>query len=286
MKPLMKTRDFVFGVVVGGLCLLLLSVGWMAPALASASSVDQALIDETTQLWQGSAHAMNDINCSSCHQNSDTKEFVSHPTGESCKSCHEQAVDTFLLGKHGIRLLEGQSPLTPAMARLPMKAEAHDKAMTCNSCHDVHSVNTVHASTDACLTCHNDNHSLNYQNSRHAELFDADRSLPRPSENSVSCATCHLPRHESETVTVGDRPTSLVNHNNTYTLLPRDRMVGEVCMNCHGVEYSYNSIFDDELVEANFDRPPTQELETFDLMRALEARRLSEGGPAEDGEDE
>jgi hypothetical protein len=26
-------------------------------------------------------------------------------------------------------------------------------------------------------------------------------------------------------------------------------------MNCHGVEYSYNSIFDDDLVEANFDQP-------------------------------
>ena len=281
MKPLIQTRDLIFGVVIGGLCLVLLSVGWVAPALASShgGAIDQALIDETTQLWQGSAHALNDINCSSCHQNSETKEFVAHPTGETCKSCHEQAVDTFLLGKHGIRLLEGQSPLTPAMARLPMKAEAHDKAMTCNSCHDVHSANTVHAATDACLTCHNDNHSLNYQNSRHAELFNADRQLPRPSGNSVSCATCHLPRHE---VDAGDSTAALVNHNNTYTLLPRDRMVSEVCMNCHGVEYSYNSIFDDELVEANFDRPPTQEMETFELMRALEARRRVEEGPAEE----
>ena len=276
MKPLVQARDLVFGVVIGGLCLLLLSVGWVAPALASGGTVDQVLIDETTQLWQGSAHALNDINCSSCHQNSETKEFVSHPTGETCKSCHEQAVDTFLLGKHGIRLLEGQSPLTPEMARLPMNAEAHGQAMTCNSCHDVHSVNTVKASTDACLTCHSDNHSLNYKNSRHAELFNADRSLPRPSENSVSCATCHLPRHEAEDATVGDRPTSVVNHNNTYTLLPRDRMVQEVCMNCHGVEYSYNSIFDDELVEANFDQPPHLSLETFELVRALEARRTDQ----------
>lgn len=290
VKPLvnhwvMSVKDLIFGVVIGGLCLLLLSIGWVAPALASSHSgaIDQALIDETTQLWQNSTHALNDINCSSCHQNSDTKEFVSHPTGETCKSCHEQAVDTFLLGKHGIRLQEGQSPLTPAMARLPMKAEARDTSMTCNSCHNVHSVETVQASTDACLTCHNDNHSLNYQNSRHAELFDADRQLPRPSENSVSCATCHLPRHEAQS---GDSTIALVNHNNTYTLLPRDRMVQEVCMNCHGVEYSYNSIFDDELVEANFDRPPTQKMETFDLMRAFEARRIVEGGETEEGSED
>lgn len=288
MKPLLECKNFLFGVVIGGLCLLLFSVGWLgawvAPALASShgNAINQAVVDETTQLWQGSAHALNDINCSSCHQNSDTKEFWAHPTEETCQSCHEQAVKTFLLGKHGIRLQEGQSPLTPAMARRPMKVETHDQQMTCNSCHDVHSVNTVQAATDACLSCHNDTHSLNYEHSRHAQLFNADRQLPRPSENSVSCATCHLPRHESNVVTVGDRPTSLVNHNNTYTLLPRDRMVGEVCMNCHGVEYSYNSIFDDELVEANFDRPPTQKMETFNLMRDLEIRRSATEEGSED----
>jgi hypothetical protein len=193
---------------------------------------------------------------------------------ESCQTCHEQAVDTFLLGKHGVRLLEGATPLTPAMARLPMKVDAFDQPMTCNTCHDVHSVNTVQAAVDSCLSCHNDTHSLNYENSRHAELFAADKSLPRPSSASVSCATCHLPRHEMGT---GDNTFTLVNHNNTYTLLPRDRMVKDVCLNCHGMEYSYNSIFDDDLVEANFDAPPTLALETFDLVRAFEARRTDQG---------
>ena len=279
MKPLVQARDLVFGVVIGGLCLLLLSEGWVAPAFASGGTVDQVLIDETTQLWQGSAHALNDINCSSCHQNSETKEFVSHPTGETCKSCHEQAVDTFLLGKHGIRLLEDESPLTPAMARLPMKHDAFTKQMNCNACHNVHTSNTVQASVDSCLTCHNDTHSLNYQNSKHAKLYAASKGLPRPGAGAVTCATCHLPRSGTEksdgTVLVE------VNHNNTYNLKPQDRMVGDVCLNCHGLEYSYNSIFDPELVEANFDRPPTLELQTFDLMQALEERRS--GNAAESG---
>ncbi|MEL7315951.1 MAG: hypothetical protein AAFN08_13560, partial [Cyanobacteria bacterium J06559_3] len=165
--------------------------------------------------------------------------------------------------------------LIPAMARLPMKVEAHTLQMNCNTCHDVHSVNTVQASVDSCLTCHNDTHSLNYENSTHAEMFAADRSLPRPSATSVSCATCHLPRHE---VISGQDAFTLVNHNNTYTLLPRDRMVKEVCMNCHGVEYSYNSIFDDDLVEANFDKSPSLSLDTFDLVRALEKRRSGQEG--------
>ncbi|NET33695.1 MAG: hypothetical protein F6K19_17000 [Cyanothece sp. SIO1E1] len=253
------------------LCLLtvLLVLGGAIPAWGNA--ISQADLDATVELWQGSAHALNDVNCSSCHQDTQDKTFMVYPTQETCQSCHEQAVDTFMLGKHGIRLLEGGTPLTPKLARLPMQAAAHDLQMTCNTCHDVHEVNTVQASVDSCLTCHSDAHSLNYQNSRHAELFIADSSLPRPSGSAVSCASCHLPRHVIKQADGGE--LTLVNHNNTFTLKPRDRMVKEVCMNCHSVEYSYNSIFDDALVETNFDRPPSLSLETFDLVRALEARR-------------
>ncbi|MEM9220429.1 MAG: multiheme c-type cytochrome, partial [Cyanobacteria bacterium P01_F01_bin.150] len=245
-----------------------------------AEGITQGQIDESTQLWEASAHALNNVNCSSCHQASPpdqpsaSKVFVAQPNHESCQSCHEQAVDTFLLSKHGIRLLEGKSPLTPAMARLPMASKSHDLQMTCSACHDSHSVNTVQAAVDSCLTCHSDNHSLNYKNSGHAKLFAADANLSRPSNSSVSCATCHLPRHQQGEAT-------LVNHNNTYTLLPRDRMVKEVCMNCHGVEHSHNSIFDDDLVEANFDSPPTLSVESFDLVRALEAIRSGQSGESD-----
>jgi len=251
---------------------LLSGLSWALPAWANG--VDQAVVQDATQLWQGSAHALNDINCSSCHQASETQAFVLSPKEESCQSCHQQAVETFHLGKHGIRLREGQSPLTPALGRLPMQAEAQGLQMTCNTCHDVHSVNTVQAAVDSCLGCHSDTHSLNYGNSSHSELFAAASSSPRPGPEAVSCATCHLPRHQ---VGQGDSATTLVNHNNTYTLLPRDRMVAEVCMNCHGVEFSYNSIFDDDLVEANFDHPPTQKLQTLEMMRALEQRRTGQG---------
>lgn len=237
---------------------------------SAASATTEQELNDITGLWQSSAHALNDVNCASCHQDSETKEFMAVPNYETCQSCHEQAIDTFLLSKHGIRLLEGSKPLTPAMARLPMKHDAMDKQMNCNACHNVHSANTVEASVDACLTCHNDNHSLNYQNSRHAELFAESKTLPRPAPGAVSCSTCHLPR---EIHGQGDNEAVKVNHNNTYNLKPQDRMVGDVCMNCHGIEYSYNSIFDPELVEANFDRPPTLEMETFELMKAAEARR-------------
>lgn len=252
-------------------------LGLMIGALLSGSmpaaiaAVTEAQLTEINQSWETSAHAFAEVNCSSCHQDQETQTFLAQPNQESCRRCHGEAVETFLLGKHGIRTAEDMSPLRPAMARLPMHPDALDRTMTCGSCHNVHSVQTMPAAVDACLTCHNDTHSLNYSKSQHAQLFaaDRDRDLDRPSAESVTCATCHLPRHS-----VGEAIT--VNHNNTYTLLPRDRMVKEVCMNCHGVEFAYDSIFDDQLVEDNFSRSPTQQLATFDMIRALEERRVGD----------
>lgn len=239
---------------------------YVFPEAVIADGISKTQLTKIEQQWQTSAHALAEVNCSSCHQNEETKKFVAKPTEESCKSCHESSVDTFLLGKHGIRTLEGLSALTPAMAHLPMQDSSLDKQMNCNTCHNVHTVNTYEASVDSCLTCHRDNHSLNYKSSPHGTIFRDIGTLPRPNQDAVTCATCHLPREVS-----GDKV--LVNHNNTYTLKPGDRMVKEVCMNCHGLEHAYNSIFDDELVEANFARPPTQKLPTFQLVRDLEKKR-------------
>lgn len=243
--------------------LLVLWSGLTVPALA----VDNTQLQSINQSWAQSAHALADVNCSSCHQNTSAKQVIQRPTHESCRSCHEVQVDTFLLGKHGIRLLEGQTALTPALAHLPMQAAAHNKQMNCNACHDAHSVKTLPASVDSCLTCHQDTHSLNYKSSRHAQLLREEGALPRPSTVSTTCATCHLPRQTMASGTV------VVNHNNTYTLLPRDRVVKEVCMNCHGMEFAYNSIFDDDLVESNFARPPTLSMDTLKMVRALETQR-------------
>ncbi|MGK7931179.1 MAG: multiheme c-type cytochrome [Microcystaceae cyanobacterium] len=256
--------------------LLIIALFWIIiPYFAGiADTVTSEQLQEINQQWEGSIHALNQINCSSCHLAEETKAFIAKPNHESCQTCHEVQVNTFLLGKHGIRLNEEMSPLQPKMASIPMKADASDKIMNCNTCHDVHSVNTYTASVDACLTCHNDSHSLNYVKSKHSQLFAAEGQLPRPSVESATCATCHLPRqHQPDTNSI------FVNHNNTYNLLPRDRMVADVCMNCHGMEYSYNSIFDDELVTENFSHPPTIKLETLDLVRQFEKQRLSKDQP-------
>ena len=87
-------------VLMGLVMLLVVSSG------LTASAATQQELDDITAQWQTSVHALNDVNCASCHQNSETNEFVASPNHESCQSCHEQSVDTFLLSKHGIRLLE------------------------------------------------------------------------------------------------------------------------------------------------------------------------------------
>ena len=247
---------------------LSLGLSLTASLPAQADSITEAELNEITAQWKPSAHALADVNCSSCHQDSETKAFVSKPDHESCKSCHEAETDTFLLGKHGIRLLEGQSSLTPTKARLPMKPDAHSNQMNCNACHNVHSADTYQASVDSCLTCHNDEHSLNYKNSKHSQLFLAEGKIDMPSSQSVTCSTCHLQREASESGS-----NVLVNHNNTYNLKPRDRMASEVCMNCHGMEYSFNSIFDNELVNSNFSKPPEIHLKSFDMIRVLQKKR-------------
>ncbi|NEO28142.1 MAG: cytochrome c3 family protein, partial [Kamptonema sp. SIO4C4] len=132
---------------------------------ARADTVSAEDLQAIEQQWQESVHALAEVNCSSCHQTQETGQVVARPTVESCRSCHEYAVETFAFGKHGVRLYEGLSPLQPEMAHLPMKEAALDKPMNCNTCHNVHSVNTVQASVDSCLTCHNDRHSLNYKES-------------------------------------------------------------------------------------------------------------------------
>ena len=235
---------------------------------AIAVQITPTQLEEINQLWQGSIHALADVNCSSCHLDTQTKKIVSQPTYESCQNCHKVAVETFLLGKHGIRIAEGLTPLQPKMAQLPMKGAALSRQMTCNTCHNVHSVNTFQASVDSCLSCHNDPHSLNYEKSKHYQLIVAEGTLPRPSTESVTCATCHLPRQDFSGVVH-------VNHNNTYNLLPRDRMVKDVCINCHGMEYAYNSIFDDALVRENFARPPTQKLKTLEMIEVLQSKKSS-----------
>jgi hypothetical protein len=143
-----------------------------------------------------------------------------------------------------------------------MAGGAKGQSLGCNSCHRAHEDNTSFAAVDACLSCHNDAHSQAYKASPHARLWWAEQIGRGEPGTGVSCATCHLPRHQEES------GAFRVLHNQNATLRPSEKMVRGVCDSCHGVAFSLQSLADAEIVQSNFSRPPASPLPGLDMVRA------------------
>lgn len=224
--------------------------------------------------WLTTRHAQAGVNCSACHQQRDetsqTLHWVERPDHRSCKNCHIGETDSFLVGKHGMRLTTGLAAMTPAQARLPMKPDSHNRQLTCTSCHNAHRFDARKAATEACLQCHDDEHSRNYPASPHAALWEQEFSGQAPAGTGVSCATCHLPRIWHENAEGIER--ILVDHNQNNTLRPNDKMLRPVCMQCHGLGFSIDALADPDLIRRNFQGQPGVHIESIDM--ALEAERL------------
>lgn len=234
--------------------------------------------------WAASAHANAGVNCSGCHRpaqrdarNGNTPpgdEWIEKPGVAVCQGCHAAEAETFFAGKHGMRLNPELSitlsPMTPAQGRLPFKREAAHKELTCNSCHGAHRFDTRQAAAQSCIGCHDDEHSRNFENSPHAQLWrDELRGAGAPG-SGVACATCHMPRLETE-LDGGSR--MLVNHNQNDNLRPREKMIRSVCQNCHGLAFSIDSLADDELIRSNFSGRPAQHIRSIDMARERTAER-------------
>jgi predicted CXXCH cytochrome family protein len=222
---------------------------------------ERATSAEILRAWRASAHAQRSVNCSDCHGN---QVFDSVPGALSCTRCHASEVESFGRGKHGAGQALKLAALTPPDARRPMNVKASERRLTCAACHDPHGVDTRKAAAEACLGCHADRHSQSFRESKHGRLFFQE-SGARPSATGVSCATCHMPRTRLNGEKNG---RVVVNHNNSWTLLPRDRMVKEVCLACHDLEFSINSIFDERLIQNNFQGVPTRRHETLKMVEA------------------
>lgn len=233
-----------------------------------ASATDTKILTD----WSVTAHAKAGVNCRDCHEITDpkTKQTVWYDKLDhnSCNKCHAEEVKGFLGGLHGMRLAAGLSPMQPAMARLPMKAEAAHRDLSCTSCHGAHEFNTRQAAVESCLSCHNDEHSQAYKNSSHFTLFEAEQKGEAKAGTGVSCATCHLPReiHKEDGVT-----RVLVQHNQNLNLRPNEKMIRSVCLNCHGLGFSIDSLADEKLIRANFNGRPARHIESLDLA---ERRKL------------
>lgn len=217
--------------------------------------------------WVDTAHAQSGVNCTACHtlptENDSEPLWTDKPDEKHCAQCHDIEVANFKQGKHGMRLAQGLPRMTPSEARLPMNEDAGHNKLGCNSCHQAHDYKLATASVEACLECHNDEHSTNYTKSSHYELWKKEQSGELPPGSGVSCATCHMPRVSMD---VSDwLRRTVVQHNQNATLKPNEKMIRPACMNCHGLGFSIDALADKNLIDNNFIGKPSVHIESIDL---------------------
>jgi hypothetical protein len=234
-----------------------------APLAAQAATVD----------WADTAHAQSGVNCTACH--SSDGEWKDSPGYAACGDCHRDESARFAQGRHGMRLDAQRlgralSPMTPAESRLPMRADPITNELNCGSCHGAHEFDTASAAVDACLGCHDDEHSKAYIGSPHHRLVEDTNNGAVAPAAGVTCASCHMPRI-SKSYDYGAYIHVLVDHNQSDNLRPNEKMIRSVCLNCHGLGFSIDALADRDLIERNFDGQPALHVESIDL--ALERRR-------------
>ncbi|SDJ63698.1 cytochrome c3 family protein [Microbulbifer yueqingensis] len=214
--------------------------------------------------WSASPHAQAAVNCSGCHAGG-KMQFSSAEIVAQCGECHAAQREGFTSGKHGMRLSANLPPgfaetsgnISPTEAWLPMKAGAEGE-LSCTSCHGPHEINTKFATVDACLGCHNDEHSLAYRQSAHFREWESGGT------GGVSCANCHLPRETHDGLV-------RTNHNQNHNLRPNEKML-PVCLSCHGIEFAVSALASKPVVRSNFSAPPADGHDTFELIRERIAR--------------
>ncbi len=221
------------------------------------------------------------------------EQWIAAPTEAVCIDCHRAASQTFALGRHGMRrhpeiakprkaksalkaigiknppetLVSAietylDDPAPPAMmstseARVSLHPEATGQDVTCTTCHNPHSENVNFTAVEACLTCHNDDHSLSYKSSPHFALWSAELAGDGPAGSGVTCATCHMPQTEK-----GGKV--LTNHNQNDTLRPNEKMIRATCMSCHGLGFAIDALADPALIANNFSGQPMRHIESID----------------------
>lgn len=212
---------------------------------------DQDAVDA----WFSSAHSIAGVNCMDCHEDSRNEPgvaWIENPSHKTCATCHDAENADFLKGKHGMRLsVEGLSAMTPEMARLPMKEASYHESLSCNSCHGSHEYDREFASYQGCIQCHDDEHTQNYEKSKHFKAWKNEVAGTGAANTGVSCATCHMP-------TIKRGGQMIVNHNQNANLTPNEKMLRNTCMNCHGAEFAMSALADTDIIYSNFRGEPKE----------------------------
>jgi hypothetical protein len=231
--------------------------------------------------WESTAHAKAGVNCTACHTAANEAGqkpqeravaigrgmWTSAVEVGTCQKCHQDETSGFLAGLHGMRIKSGLTPMSPSMARLPMSHHSLHRSLNCNSCHSGHEFDTRLAAVEACLKCHDDEHSREYVGSKHYQLWLSEVLGKAPAGSGVSCATCHMPRVEGESAGFSDDTVRVV-HNQSWNLAPVEKMVRSVCMNCHGLEFSLNALADPSLKDTCYEGVPQRQLKTIDMAES------------------
>jgi hypothetical protein len=161
--------------------------------------------------------------------------------------------------------------MRPALARLPMKHDALDRELNCQSCHAAHRFNTRAAAVESCLACHDDPHSRAYRDSPHFELWRTELAGHAPAGTGVSCATRHLPRTFHR---IDGKEILHVQHNQNQNLQPNEKMIRAVCVHCHGLGFAIDALADVTLILNNFNGPPAVHIPSLEWVgrRRLETQ--------------
>jgi hypothetical protein len=212
--------------------------------------------------WEHSSHANAGVNCKACHSHKDV--WQNKPEYSFCEDCHRNEVKGFLAGKHGLRLAQNLSAMTTDQSQLPMAPMKTPLELNCNACHPAHQFDTTSSlsAVDACLKCHNDTHSRAYKASSHFRLWNESLKGQIDKNAGVSCATCHLPRETKKRKGVLQ---VTVQHNQNHNLRPNQKMVREVCIQCHGLGFTLDSLADRELILNNFAEHPKKHLISLEM---------------------
>lgn len=226
---------------------------------------------DIAQHWDASSHAQSGVDCGGCHQATGS-DWIEKPGIKECSTCHKQEATTYTQGKHGMRLSDTLSASLPAISpgesELEFKESAHDLQHGCNTCHGAHEFNPQQAVVESCLNCHADEHSTSFKQSPHGALWEKAIAGEIPQDESVTCATCHMPKL--------DHPTKpnvrFVNHNQNDNLRPNEKMIRPVCMQCHGLEFSIDALADPLLIKNNFKGTPGTHIESVDWAVKREQR--------------
>lgn len=184
---------------------------------------------------------------------------------ETCTPCHAAEAQSFTVGRHGMRVGQGLSPMTPKKARLPMDKAAEHRELTCSTCHEGEEGSSPLASeVEICEGCHVDEHTRAYRNSKHFEFLKLELEGKVAKGSGATCATCHMPRLKNE------EGALWVNHNQNDNLRPNEKMIRSACGTCHGLPFSIDALADPELVMKNFTGRPSKHVESVDFALSRE----------------